>query len=147
MLVLSLQSSTADPFLSSNVFVLLIAATSSMSSVLNRWRSETSENDMHFRIFDVSQPANAPIIKITFCRNKLVQLTGPGQVQQPHGEWRSGYDTTIDANFMWYNFPVQLQFQLVDHTDSFQNIRTAELLLIPWVEASQLGPTRANVPR
>jgi hypothetical protein len=135
---------TADCFLSANAFVVLIAATNSMSSVLNRWRSDPSENDMHFRIFDVSQPAHASIIKITFLKNELVQLTGPGQVQIPHGSWNSAHDTTIDASFIWYHNPIQLQFQLIDNTDSFQDIRTPEVLLIPWVQSQQPGPTRAN---
>ena len=137
--------STDDCFLSTNTFVVQIAATNTMSSVLNRWRSDPSQNDMHFRFFDVSQPARAAtIIKITFLRTELVQLTGPGQVQQPHGYWSSTHDTVIEAGFMLHNQPRTLLFQLIDNTDSFQDIYTAEVLLIPWVESPQRGPTRAN---
>ena len=147
MRVLLVRSSTAAFFLSANVFVVLIAATSSVSSVLNRWRTYPSENDMRFRIFDLNHPADAPIIKIIFLRNQLVQLTGPDQAQQPHGNWNSSRDTIVDVQFMLRNNPIELQFQLIDHTDSFQDIRTAELLLIPWVEAPQIGPARVVRPR
>ena len=63
------------------------------------------------------------------------------QTTHPHGEWRCPYDTAIDIQFNIRGDEVELKFQLLDNSDSYQELQTNEVILMPWNETPERGPT------
>ena len=122
-------------------------------SSLHSWRSWPDEIDMHFRIIDLGRPKHLPIEKLTLLTSSKVvystidnddETTGVHS-SEPHGWWHCTFDTTIDIKFDLRGIEVELQFQLLDNTDCYQELRTPVVMLVPWNSYPEKGPTIRSV--
>jgi hypothetical protein len=114
-------------------------------SSVHAWRSDPDEVVMCWRILDIHRPPHLPIEKLTLLPTGKVQYsTIDGHMIQttvPHGWWDCVFDTTIDISFNFRNTEVILGFQMLDNSDCYQERRTKEVILVPWNENPEVGPT------
>ena len=118
-------------------------------SSVHAWRSDPDEVVMYWRILDINRPPHLPVEKLTLLPTSKVQYSTIDedvvQATAPHGWWECEHDTTIDIRFNFRNTDVILAFQLLDNTDCYQELRTKEVILVPWNEFPERGPTVRSV--